>query len=812
MRKNRIKYLLALLLAGSHGLGFAGETELDDSIDIPLTELARQFVSQPATRYRPYVWWHWMGSNFSKEGITKDLESMAESGIGGATIFNLASAVQESHTPIGNNPWPERTYRSKAYWDAMKHAASEAKRLGLKIGLQGTAGYSTTGGPWITEERGMQMVVSTKKKVAGGQKINVKLERPVPPIYSGWGSPRIPATYYQDIAVMAVKDKEQISESDVLDISACMDKDGTLSWDAPAGNWTVVRLGYAPTMSNPHPLPDELIGKALEADKMSEEQSVFHWTNVLQPLKDNLGEYLGNSFDHILIDSYEAGKQNWTKNFKSDFISIKGYDPIPFVALMESGCSNDKIEKFKKDYNEVIRKLFMEKGWMVGKRMINEAGLDFYWEPYSGQFDTYAGVGLADLPMGEFWTGGSGAISDVIVKAAADYGKKIVGAEAFTGSPSISQYTEDPDFLKPFADGSFVSGANRLFLHHWVHQPFDDRYQPGMGMGWWGTHFGRNQTWIKPGKAFFTYLSRCQMMLQQGKFVSTDRAVLHRTSADAEIYFIINASDSCLDKEYAFKRDAKAVPELWDAYGGVIMKPARWRKQNDSVYVRLALHPHESMFVVLPKTAERKYQKAKEYLVEKTNYEAIEGDWDVEFCPKLLPSFEMTLEKLVDFSTSDDERIKYFSGTAVYRNKFAVSKKQLSGKKRFLLDLGRVNDIVEVRINGEHSLVLWYPPYQADVTDYIHEGENHIELHVTNNWANRLIGDEQYPADFEWGDDRGERGHAMKSFPDWFLKNQERPEKNRIGFSIWYYHRKDSPLQPAGLCGPVRLVEQYLDN
>ena len=74
------------------------------------------------------------------------------------------------------------------------------------------------------------------------------------------------------------------------------------------------------------------------------------------------------------------------------------------------------------------------------------------------------------------------------------------------------------------------------------------------------------------------------------------------------------------------------------------MKPARWRKQNDSVYVRLALHPHESMFVVLPKTAERKYQKAKEYLVEKTRYEAIEGDWDVEFCPKLLPSFEMTLE------------------------------------------------------------------------------------------------------------------------------------------------------------------------
>lgn len=812
MKKSSIKYLFLLLLAGSNEWSIASGAQLTDSIDIPLSELARQFVTQPVSRYRPYVWWHWMGSNFSKEGITKDLESMAESGIGGATIFNLASAVQESHTPIGNNPWPEQTYRSMAYWEAMKHAASEAKRLGLKIGLQGTPGYSTTGGPWITEERGMQMLVSTKKNVSGGQQINVKLEQPVPPIYSGWGSSHIRATYYKDIAVMAVPEKGQLSVTDVLNISAYMEKDGTLLWNAPGGNWTIIRLGHAPTMANPHPLPDELIGKALEADKMSKEQSIYHWTNVLEPLQDNLREYLGDSFTYILTDSYEAGNQNWTKNFKNDFIRFKGYDPVPFLALVESGYSDNKVEGFKKDYNEVIEKLFMDNGWKIGKKMINEAGLDFYWEPYIGQFDTHVGVGLADLPMGEFWTGGDWTFLDDVVKAAADYGKKIVGAEAFTGAPAISQYTEDPEFLKPSTDMAFVSGANRLFLHHWVHQPFDDKYQPGMGMGWWGTHFGRNQTWIKPAKAFFTYLSRCQMMLQQGKFVSTDQSVLHRSSTDAEIYFIINSSDSYLDKEYAFKKNTREKPELWDAYSGTILNSVRWRNQKDSVYVRLSLHPHESMFVVLPKIGKNQYGKINEELVQRTVRKEIDGEWHVKFYPKLLPSFEKTFTNLTDFTESNDERIKYFSGTAVYRKNLSVSKEQLKGKKKFLLDLGRVNDIVEVRINGKQSIVLWYPPYQADVTRYLQEGNNLIELYVTNNWANRLIGDEQYPADFEWGKDRGELGRAMKSFPDWFLKNQERPEKNRKGFLIWYYHRKDSPLQPAGLCGPVRLIEQYLND
>lgn len=809
MKVKKICKLLWVLLVANTGCTQTDNSTKDSNKDESMEELAKQFVSQPSSRYRPYVWWHWMGSNFSKEGITKDLEAMAESGIGGATIFNLASAVQESHKPIGNNPWPEQTYRSEAYWEAMRHAASEAKRLGLKIGIQNTPGYSTTGGPWITEERGMQTLVSTRVDIDGGKEVSLILEKPKPPIYKGWGSSQIQSTYYKDIAVLAIP-TEHFSTDKVVNISQHMKENGSLCWEAPSGKWTIVRLGYGPTMANPHPLPDELIGKALEADKMSQEQSIFHWTKFLEPLKKNLGEYLGDSFDHVLIDSYEAGNQNWTKGFEKEFLQKKGYDPIPYLALLQAGYKSSEIDTFKVDYDEMVKYLFMENGWKVAKKMINQAGLDFYWEPYSGPFDTYTGVGIADLPMGEFWTGGTGAISEVIVKAAADYGKKIVGAEAFTGSPSISTYTEDPEFLKPTADGSFASGVNRLFLHHWVHQPFDDKYQPGMGMGWWGTHFGRNQTWFKPAKAFFTYLSRCQMLLQQGKFISTNKKILRRSTAEAEIYFVINPSDTLIDQDFAFNSPYNSIPELWDAYKGAIIEPNLWRKSGDSLYVHLKLQPHESVFVVSPKSARSSYKKVKEFSAQEELKHNISDTWQVEFYPKLQTPFYRSLTHLIDFSLCEDDSIKYFSGTALYKKNITIAENQLQDNKRIVLDFGQLYDIAELKINGKFVSVLWYPPYKVDISQFIKKGENLIELAVTNNWANRLIGDEQHPADFEWGEDRGNRGRAMKSFPDWFIKGKERPEQKRIGFLIWYYHRKDSPLQPAGLCGPVFLIEESI--
>ena len=108
-------------------LALSGTHSFADSIE--------EDFENPPVAVRPYVWWHWMGTNISKEGITKDLESMKASGIGGATIFNLSSAVHESNVPTRNLPWPEITYRSPKWREMVQFAASEAQRLGLEGGM-----------------------------------------------------------------------------------------------------------------------------------------------------------------------------------------------------------------------------------------------------------------------------------------------------------------------------------------------------------------------------------------------------------------------------------------------------------------------------------------------------------------------------------------------------------------------------------------------------------------------------------------------------------------------------------------------------
>jgi hypothetical protein len=792
-----------------------------------LHTLAAKF-NQPTGEYRPHVWWHWLGGNFSKAGITKDLEAMREAGIGGATIFNISSSVQESHFPMENNPWPEQTFRSEAWWEALRHTLEEAKRLGLTIGLHGTPGYATTGGPWITEERGMKALVSSRTAVEGGKPVDTVLPRPELPEFTGYDSYYVEnykpwkASRYWDETVVAVPDKADVSVDDIMEIPDCMDAGGRLRWQAPPGKWIVYRYGYAPTMSHPHPLPDDLIGRAWEVDKMSRADNEYHWRQLLDPLKEHIGAYFGNTFLYIWVDSYESGYQNWTPGFREAFVRLKGYDPVPWIALYQyrnnkameyrfSAWHSPKLESslpdfrvFLKDYDDVVNRLFMDNGFGVGREMLHKYGLKLYWEPYGGPFSTYEGTLMADIPVGEFWSSNEVVYAaEEMLQAAAKFGKRIVAAEALTGEPAVSRYNEDPAFLKHTVDGGYASGYNLYFLHHWVHQPFDDKYQPGMGMGWWGTHFGRFQTWIKPARAFFTYMSRCQMLLQQGDYVPGTPHSTHRRTPEADIFFVING-DSEVRRTYAFPVKGRE-PELWDAYRGVIRRTSEWRRQGDSVYVELNLAKDESMFVVFP-ARRGTYDVLPEVGRLKETAVPINGPWKVAFRPKLDKPFSRTFPSLVDWSRQKDDALRYFSGTAKYEKEIDVPSGNLKKGKRIVLDLGELHDIAELEINGAAAGVLWFPPYTSDITPYLRPGRNRIAVCITNNWANRLIGDEQYPADFEWGQDRSEEGHAMKAFPDWFLEDKPRPSERKT-FNIWYYYRKGSPLYPAGLLGPVRLVK-----
>ncbi len=178
----------------------------------------------------------------------------------------------------------------------------------------------------------------------------------------------------------------------------------------------------------------------------------------------------------------------------------------------------------------------------------------------------------------------------------------------------------------------------------------------------------------------------------------------------------------------------------------------------------------------------------------------LSGPWDVTFQKGRGAPAKAVFEKLISWPDSKDKGIKYFSGTATYRKTINVPAERLAKNRPLLLDLGSVKVIAQVRLNGQDLGILWKAPFQVDITKAAKPGENELEVRVTNLWPNRLIGDEQYPDDCQWD------GIHLAKWPDWLLKGQPRPVKQRVTFTTWKHWHKDSPLQPSGLLGPVKLL------
>jgi hypothetical protein len=172
----------------------------------------------------------------------------------------------------------------------------------------------------------------------------------------------------------------------------------------------------------------------------------------------------------------------------------------------------------------------------------------------------------------------------------------------------------------------------------------------------------------------------------------------------------------------------------------------------------------------------------------------------VRFTPGWGAPAQATFEKLVSWGSHSDPGIKYYSGTATYSATFEAPRALLKGDRRLYLDLGRVEVMAEVKVNGKRFPLLWKPPYRLDVTSALHAGRNTLEVAVVNLWPNRLIGDEQLPEDSERNPDG-----TLKRWPPWLLDGKPSPT-GRYTFSSWRLWKKsDAPLE-SGLLGPVKLV------
>ena len=321
-----------------------------------------------------------------------------------------------------------------------------------------------------------------------------------------------------------------------IDLTAKMKAGGKLKWKVPAGDWTILRVGFTPSGRENHPAPVE--GTGLECDKFNPAALDAHWAGFMQKLVADAGPLAGKSFVGGVIDSYEVGGQNWSPNFRKEFKRRRGYDPTPFVAAFTGRVveSPEMTERFLWDMRRTIADLFAENYYGHFTELCHRHGLISSIEPYTGPYESLQCGRPDDIVMGEFWSGSQGGPSVKLAASVAHiYGKQLVGAESFTAAPGAGtgRWLEDPYSLKALGDLEYCTGLNRFIFHRYAMQPWTNRW-PGMTMGQWGFHFDRTETWWQQGKAWIDYVSRCQFLLQQGRYVA-DAAYFNGESAPSEM-------------------------------------------------------------------------------------------------------------------------------------------------------------------------------------------------------------------------------------------------------------------------------------
>lgn len=324
---------------------------------------------------------------------------------------------------------------------------------------------------------------------------------------------------------------------------------------------------------------------------------------------------------------------------------------------------------------------------------------------------------------------------------------------------------------------------------------------------------------------------------------------IHRQLGDADFYFVASTSSNAGVINCTFRVTGKR-PELWHADTGVIEPCAMYEESGNTTHISQYFDPSGSVFVVFrsgplkphaiaislmndsaalmvkPRTSlsdslwsdgkrlELRASQAGRYLITMPSRQEhrlevpvlpapkiLEGPWTLLFPAGWGAPEKITLNELISWPEYSDAGVRYFSGTAIYKTRFSAVSAVPHCK--LFLDLGRVEVNAEVWLNGKSLGTLWKPPFICEITGLLRPQANELEVHVTNLWPNRLIGDEQFP------DDCTENGQwksgVIPVLPEWLKKGQPRPESRRLTFCTWKHWHREDPLLPSGLLGPVNI-------
>ena len=520
-----IKYTRCLLLLALLAISTTTLTAQEPSKD-----LDQQFQTPPR-QTQPWVYWVWTADT-TPATLTRDLEEMKAKGIAGCILYDVQTGRgvnwwKENVVRKGNEYHNVRTdnYRDAYYTDIptgplqswtpgwrelVCFAAGECARLGIDFVV--ADGLANTSGP-ISEEYGEQKLVWSEVSVHGPQTFDDNLPKPSSVKSREWG-------FHRDVAVLAIPDRPGFATGDEVDLTSKMDAAGHLHWDAPAGDWKIIRFVQVPTGADNN--------WGFFNDSMSAEAMDQQWAATMAPLLAEMTPTERKALKGIEDDSWEAGKIGWTKLFAQEFQKRRGYNLIPYLPIIagEEMADADTRTRVQRDYALTISDLIADYHYAHLNKLANDHDLIFYSEaagPNYDQADLLKTCGRVDMAMAEFWVPSAhrpNMNSRYLLRNAANanhiYGNNVTLCESLT---TLGPEWEETFFsLKPVADQAFCDGLNKLCIHNFSQSP-SLTAKPGY-VYVAGTHYEPGVTWWDETPAFNTYLARCSFMLQEGKFVA----------------------------------------------------------------------------------------------------------------------------------------------------------------------------------------------------------------------------------------------------------------------------------------------------
>ncbi len=255
-----------------------------------------------------------------------------------------------------------------------------------------------------------------------------------------------------------------------------------------------------------------------------------------------------------------------------------------------------------------------------------------------------------------------------------------------------------------------------------------------------------------------------------------DLRYIHRRDGAADIYFVGNRTAQPLTADCRFRVTGKQ-PELWDPLTGERRALPVCSERDGRTTVALEFAPAQSFFVIFRRASTPAVTTTGGNFPRLQPLQELAGPWQVQFVPKAGKPFDRTFQSLDDWAQRPDGETKFFSGTATYQQSFNLNSAIRHPPSAIFLDLGAVQVMAQVKLNGCDLSVVWCAPWcYALPAGLLHERGNTLEISVANLWVNRLIGDAGLPPEQR---------------QTWTTRNP---------------YQKSTPLQPSGLLGPVRLL------